>query len=610
VPGPAGAPDPRPPSPDSGVRALRRLWPYFRPYRRGIAVMVAADVAALVTQTVTPLVIASMIDGPIRAGDAPGIWRAALVLLGLALAQTLCYLIRRWPTRDGPRIAARLRADLYRQAQRLDPLFHDRVGSGHLVSRIVGDVDQIAHFHQMVFVFLVSNSVTLVLTAVVLIWIHPLLGASVLVAMIPLGFASTVFQTRFRDAARTARERASDVATAAEESAVGFRVLKALGGGPFVHRRFDNTAGAAREAELEKIRLNSLYSSALSAYPLAVLAVVVVGGGLAVAADRITLGAFVAFATFYFRMLFPVSMMGGLLSSTQETASAAARILELLATRPDIANPADPQRLPPAGPLGIRFEQVGFGYPASPAHVLSDLDLDVRPGETLALVGATGAGKTAMLALVARLADPSAGRVLVGGVDVRHVGLDELRRDIGVAFEDATLFSVSVRENLTLGRPGVDDDQVAQALAITQADFVRDLPDGLDTVIGEQGLTLSGGQRQRLALARALADRPRVLVLDDPMSALDVRTEEAVERRLRAVLSGGVTVLMVARRPSTALLADRVAVLDGGRIVDVGSHQELLGRSGLYRALLIAADEDEDEAAGAAAPTPSRSTPR
>lgn len=556
--------------------------------------MVGADVLALVTQTVTPLVIARMIDGPIRAGDAPGIWRAALVLLGLALAQTVLYAIRRWPTRDAPRIAARLRGDLYRHAQRLDPLYHDRVGSGQVVSRLSGDVDQIARFHQMVFVFLVSNGVTLVLTAVVLVWIHPVLGAAVLVAMIPLGFASTVFQNRFRAAARAARERAGEVATAAEESAVGIRVLKALGGGPFVLARFDATAGAARKAELEKIRLSSVYNSALIAYPLAILALVVVGGGLAVAHDRITLGAFVAFATFYFRMLFPVSMMGGLLSSTQETASAAARIMELLDTQPVIADPPDPELLPRGTPLGVRFEGVDFGYPQSEAPVLSGLSLEVRAGETLALAGATGSGKTALLALIVRLADPLAGRVLVGDVDVRRVALEELRRDVGVAFEDATLFSASVRENLTLGRPGVGDEEIAQALEITQAGFVRALPQGLETVIGEQGLTLSGGERQRLALARALLDRPRVLVLDDPMSALDVRTEEAVERRLRAAFSR-VTVVMVARRPSTALLADRVAVLDGGRVVDVGSHDELLRRSAYYRGLLVAADDPPDE---------------
>lgn len=556
--------------------------------------MVVADVLALVTQTVTPIVIARMVDGPIRAGDAPGIWRSALVLLGLALAQTVLYVVRRWPTRDAPRIAARLRADLYRHAQRLDPLHHDRAGSGQAVSRLIGDVEQIARFHQMVFVFLVSNTVTLVLTGVVLVWIHPLLGSAVLVAMIPLGFASTVFQNRFRDAARTARDRAAEVATAAEESAVGIRVLKALGGGPFVLARFDGTAAAARDAEQEKIRLSSVYSSALIAYPLAVLALVVVGGGLAVAHDQISLGAFVAFATFYFRMLFPVSMMGGLLSSTQETVSAATRIMELLDAEPAIADPLDPVPLPPDVPLGVRFEQVRFGYPQLDAPVLCDLTLEVRPGETLALAGATGSGKTALLALIGRLADPSAGRVLVGEVEVSRVRLDELRRDVGFAFEDATLFSTSVRENLTLGRGGITDEEIAQALEVTQAGFVDGLPQGLETVIGEQRLTLSGGQRQRLALARALLVRPRVLVLDDPMSALDVRTEEAVERRLRAAFTG-MTVVMVARRPSTALLADRVAVFDGGRVVDIGTHAELLRRSDFYRALLVAADNQLDE---------------
>lgn len=573
----------------SGSRALLRLWPWVRPYRRGLALMVGADVLALMTQTVTPIVIARMIDGPIRGGNASAIWRAALLLLGLALAQTFFYVVRRWPTRDAPRIAAALRADLYRQTHRLDPRHHDRAGSGHAVSRLVGDVEQIARFHQMTFVFLVSNTVTLVLTAIVLVWIHPLLGTAVLVAMIPLGFASTVFQTRFRAAARAARDRAGEVATSAEESATGIRVLKALGAGPTMLGRFDAAAGAARDAEQEKIRLSSVYNSALIAYPLAVLALVVVGGGLAVAHDHISLGAFVAFATFYFRMLFPVSVMGSLLSGTQETASAATRVMELLDAKPAIADPRDPEPLPVGSQLGVRFERVDFGYGDS-MPVLAGLSLEVEPGETLALVGATGSGKSALLALVARLADPSAGAVLVGDVDVRRVRLDELRREVGFAFEDATLFSTSVRDNLTFGRPGIAEEEIVQALEITRAGFVDRLPEGLETVVGEQGLTLSGGQRQRLALARALLGRPRVLVLDDPMSALDVRTEEAVERRLRAVFTG-VTVVMVARRPSTALLADRVAVLDGGRVVDVGTHEDLLIRSERYRQLLVAADE-------------------
>lgn len=583
----------------SGVRSLLRLWPWLRPYRRGMAVMVVADVLALVTQTVTPLVIARMIDGPIRTGDRGAIWRFAVLLLGLALVQTGFYALRRWPTLDGQRIAAQLRGDLYRHAQRLDPLYHDRVGTGQLVSRLVGDVDQIAGFHQMVLVFLVSNTVTLVVTAVMLVTIHPLLGAAVLVAMIPLGFASTVFQNRFRSAARSAREQAADVGTTAEESAVGIRVLKALGGGPFMGARFDAAAARARDAELEKVRLNAAYSSALIAYPLAVLALVVTGGGWAVAQGHITLGAFVAFSTFYFRMLFPVSVMGGLLSNAQETVSAAIRLLELLDAEPAITDPFEAESLPGGTQLGLRFDSVSFSYPGSGTPVLSSLSLEVHPGETLAVVGATGSGKSALLALVARLADPSAGRVLVGDVDVRRLRLDDLRCAVGVAFEDATLFSTSVQENLTLGRAGVTEEAVSQVLEITQSDFVADLPDGLDTVIGEQGLTLSGGQRQRLALARALLGHPRVLVLDDPVSALDVRTEEAVERRLRAVFDQ-LTVVMVARRPSTALLADRVAVLDDGRIVDVGTHAELLAQSSRYRELLIAADDEPDDVASGA----------
>ena len=315
------------------------------------------------------------------------------------------------------------------------------------------------------------------------------------------------------------------------------------------------------------------------------LAVILVGGAVAVNAGALTVGGLVGFVALFTVLLWPILSLGFLFAFAQETASACDRIGELLdapitvADRPG-AVPADLR-----SPARLRFEGVRFGYAGADSPVLDGVELDIAPGETVALVGATGSGKTTLTLLVGRLFDVGSGRVTLDGVDVRDLPLDQLRSVVAMAFEDATLFSMSVRENLALGRPDASDDDVEKALRVAQADFVHDLPWGLDTRIGEQGLSLSGGQRQRLALARAVLGRPSVLVLDDPLSALDVHTEALVERALRDVL-GATTALVVAHRPSTVLLADRVALLAGGRIAAIGTHSELLAEVPAYRDLL------------------------
>jgi ATP-binding cassette subfamily B protein len=284
-------------------------------------------------------------------------------------------------------------------------------------------------------------------------------------------------------------------------------------------------------------------------------------------------------------LLWPILSLGFLLAQAQETASACDRIGELLDAPLTVTDSPGVRPQQVGTPARLRFESAGFRFPGAGAPILDGVDLDVAPGETVALVGATGSGKTTLTALVSRLLDVTGGRVTLDGHDVRDLPLTQLRGVVATAFEDATLFSMSVRENLTLGRPDAGDDEVAEALRVAQAEFVHDLPWGLDTRIGEQGLSLSGGQRQRLALARAVLGRPSVLVLDDPLSALDVHTEALVERALRDVLAE-TTALVVAHRASTVLLADRVALLEGGRITAVGRHTDLLAEVPAYRELL------------------------
>ena len=320
------------------------------------------------------------------------------------------------------------------------------------------------------------------------------------------------------------------------------------------------------------------------------LAVILVGGAVAVNTGALTVGGLVGFVALFTVLLWPILSLGFLFAFAQETASACDRIGELLDAPVTVTDRPGVAPVELRSPARLRFEGVGFAYAGSGSPVLHGVDLDIAPGETVALVGATGSGKTTLTALVGRLYDVTAGRVTVDGVDVRDLPLDQLRGVVATAFEDATLVSMSVRENIALGRPGATDADVEEALRIAQAGFVHALPWGLDTRIGEQGLSLSGGQRQRLALARAVLGRPSVLVLDDPLSALDVHTEALVERALRDVLAA-TTAVVVAHRPSTVLLADRVALLDGGRIVAVGTHSELLAEVPAYRDLLAQESE-------------------
>jgi ATP-binding cassette subfamily B protein len=287
-------------------------------------------------------------------------------------------------------------------------------------------------------------------------------------------------------------------------------------------------------------------------------------------------------------LIWPIESLGWIIAHAQEAKTAADRIYEVLDTKPSIMDRPGAVPVRRSAVRGhLRFEGVSFSYPGSPTPVLRGVDLELRPGETMAVVGATGSGKATLLSLVPRLQDVTGGRVVLDGHDVRDIQLASLRQVVGVAFEEPTLFSMSVWENLTLGRPDADEQEVRAALTVAQADFVHDLPWGLATRIGEQGLSLSGGQRQRLALARAVLGRPRLLVLDDPLSALDVHTEALVERALARVLRG-TTALVVVHRPSTVALADRVALLDGGRITAVGTHSELLATVPAYRSILAA----------------------
>jgi ATP-binding cassette, subfamily B, bacterial len=561
--------------------------------------MIAAALASELAPVAIPLVIQRVVDGPLAHGDRAALLPLALLVLGLGIAESVMILVRRWVmTRSALGIETDLRNDFYAHLQRLSVAFHDRWQSGQLLSRATSDLATIRRFIGFGLVFLVVNLTTFAVVEVMLLVTYWPLGVLVGLSGLPLTLGSLHFERRYAAQARQVQDLNGELATSVEEAAGGIRTIKAFGRRRLMLSRFTDGARTLRVAELRKVRILALFWALIEVHPQVVLAGVVLVGSVAVAHGALTLGGLVAFVSLFLLLVWPIESLGWILAQAQEADTAAQRIFEVFDTPPSIVDRDEPSAVVPGGESTmegrLRFAGVDFAYPDSEAAVLRSVELDVAPGETVALVGATGSGKTTLTALVPRLYDVTAGRVLIDDVDVRDIPLAELRTVVATAFEDPTLFSASVRENVTLGRPEATDDDVAEAIRVAQADFVYELPWGLGTRIGEQGLSLSGGQRQRLALARAVLGRPRVLVLDDPLSALDVHTEALVEEALRQVLAG-TTALVVAHRPSTVLLADRVALLADGTITAVGTHSELLERVPRYRELLAQESELESD---------------
>ncbi len=575
-----------------------RFLPYLRPYAGLVALSLVAAFLGLGATTQIPQVLKAVIDGPITHHDLGRLplYAGLFVVLGaaefgLAFARRQCVNVA------GFRMERDVRDDFYAHLQALQVGFHDQWQSGQLLSRAIGDINTIRRFVAFGLVALVQLVATFLVALFFMIRLDAGLAAITAVAAVPVVLLSRHFHSRYRAIARRAQDQMGDVATVVEESATGVRIVKAFGRGPLLVGRFDEEAGELLGTNLAAVRLRSGLWTLMGAVPNFNLALVILAGGAAAISGRLSVGGLLAFVTYVQMLAWPLDGLGWILSMYEEATSAAERLVEVLAVDPDIRDL--PARAAPASrtddaPAELSFREVGFRYPSSPRWVLRELDLDLRPGETLALVGRTGSGKTTLANLVPRLYDATEGAVVLDGRDVRDLSLAELRGSIGFAFEDPILFSASVRENLLMGRPEADDSDLERALEVAQAGFVHELPWGLETRIGEQGYSLSGGQRQRLALARAVLGRPRLLVLDDPLSAVDVHTEALIEGALRNVLSSA-TALLVAHRPSTLALADRVALLDAGRIVAIGAHRDLLRSSTLYRELLSSEADDLTE---------------
>ncbi|MCV7385907.1 ABC transporter ATP-binding protein [Mycolicibacter longobardus] len=584
----------------SSASALRSLLPYLRPYRaRWIAMVTVAVVSLAVTVTI-PLMTKAVIDGPVAHRDQSGLWVLGTAATALGVGEAVLWFVRRWLIAHGTMgVEADIRKDLYARLQILPMTFHGRWQSGQLLSRIMNDLSAVRRFLSFVVVFLVLNTLQIIAVTTILLVLYWPLGVVVCVSIVPVMLAVQHFRRQYTRLSRQAQDQAGQVATVVEESAAGLRTIKAFGRQDHVFGRFDEQAKTLRDLGIAKVVVSSKFWTLLEVIPNLTLILVIAFGAYAAGHHLVTMGTLVAFVTLMLSLIWPLSALGFLLSATHEAMTAADRITEIFKAPVEITDGEDP--VPPSGRLELR--DVGFRFStetgATGPWVLRGVNLTIEPGETVALVGATGSGKSVLAMLLSRLYDVHEGQILIGGRDIRSFTLPALRSAVITAFDDPTLFSMSVAENLRLGRPEADDAELARAISTASADFVYDLPSGLDTRIGEQGMSLSGGQRQRLSLARALVAAPTFLVLDDTLSALDVHTEAAVTDALRRVLRAGpeaITGLVVANRASTVALADRVALIEDGTITSVGTHAELLARVPRYRYLLAADDELDDGA--------------
>ncbi|WP_422127828.1 ABC transporter ATP-binding protein [Streptomyces misionensis] len=580
----------------SAVRTLLRLWPYVRPVRARLCTAAFVAVVASCTGLVIPLVLKWMVDGPVADRDPAGIWLGALYLLLLGIAEAVLFGVRRWlVARPLSRVEADMRSSLYRHLQRLPVAFHDRWASGQLLSRGTTDLMLLRMFLAFPLTFLLVNGVTILVGVAIMLAQDWVLGLVVLGPAVPVLWTCVVFEGRYARAARRAQDQVGDLTTLVEESVLGIRIVKGFGRHRAQTRAFSALSAELRGTELHKARLLATIWGVIVTLPELAIGAALVLGVVRVADGGLSAGTLVAFLSTALALRWPVDSIGFLLAMSQEAATATERYFEAMDEEPeDRPAPAKTSGRGRPGD-GLRFEGVRFRYPDAPPDsppLLTGIDLHIRPGESMALVGATGSGKTTLTSLVPRLHEITSGRITLNGVDITEMPREELRKKVAVAFEEPTLFSATVGENVMMGAPeGTGEAELDRALAIAQADFAHALPQGTGTRVGEQGLSLSGGQRQRLALARAVVGRPEFLVLDDPLSALDVHTEAAVEAALRRVLAD-TTALIVAHRPSTVLLADRVALLSGGRIAAVGTHQELLRGNAEYAHLMSGEQED------------------
>ncbi|WP_240796326.1 ABC transporter ATP-binding protein [Streptomyces sp. RFCAC02] len=566
---------------------IRRLTAYCWRYRRNLLLSVGSSLIGMAVMALMPLITRTIIDDVVAGGEGGLAGWIALMVAGAVVVYVLTFIRRYYGGRLGIDVQHDLRTEMFRTITRLDGRRQDQLSTGQVVGRATSDLQLIQGLLFMM-PMTIGNLMLFAVSLVVMITLSPLLTLVALAVVPALWWITARTRKRLFPATWHAQAKAADVAGVVDEAVTGVRVVKGFGQEEQETGKLRAVGRELFAARLRGVRLGARYSPALQAVPaLGQVAMLALGGWMATR-DQITLGTFVAFSTYLAQLVGPVRMMTVIVTMGQQARAGVERVLELIDTEPEIREDPDARTLPADAPATVEFDRVSFGYGTGDGArpVLHELSLRIDPGETLAVVGRSGSGKSTVSLLLPRFYDPDSGVIRVGGEDIKHLTYDSLRTAIGLVPEDCFLFSDTIRANLAYGHPEASDEQVRAAARAAQADgFIRALPDGYDTVIGEQGLTLSGGQRQRVALARAILTDPRLLILDDATSAVDARVEHEIHGALRSVMAGRTT-LLIAHRQSTLQLADRIAVLDGGRLVDTGTHAELVARCDEYRELL------------------------
>ena len=571
---------------DAGWRYLGGL---ARRLRWTITGAVASGLAWQAAAIASPLLVRRAVDSGILGGDTTALWWACAGIALLGLIEAISGASRHYfAVRNRALADAAVRDGIFRRALELDARYHDRVGAGDLISRASNDAELVARLFDAI-----GHTIGYVLTiggvSAVLLVVDWKLAVAVLAPLpfVSIGFAR--YSRRYAERTHVNQEQLAELTALAEETISGIRVVKGIGAGAALSARFRERSARVVDSALDVAGVDAVFLPAIETLPLIGILVALWYGGHQVVSGDISVGTFALFNFYLVYLIAPLRTIGQRVSTVQRAVASANRVVEVLHAEPDVVEAVAPKPFPAAS--DVRFENVSFGY-GDERPILAGFSVDIPEGTSLALVGATGSGKSTAAALLARFYDPTGGRVTIGGVDVRELKLEELRRCVGLVFEETFLFGDTVRGNVGFAVPDAGDDEIQRAASLAgAAEFVEELPEGYDTMLGERGLTLSGGQRQRLAIARAILADPEVLILDDATSAVDATKEHEIRTALAQVMAGRTT-LVIAHRPATIALADRVAVVDEGRVVEQGTHAELVARSARYRALLALADEE------------------
>ena len=563
------------------MKIFWRLLGFLRPYRRGVILSFVLATVAMGVSVLIPYLIGRTVDDIGKEGA--NLWPLAIAVAGAGVLRLVFSVARRIVAGTvSLGVEYDLRNRMYQHLQSLELAFFDGQQTGQLMSRATVDLQAVRFFLGYGLIFLVQSAITIVIAAVVMIALDPGLAA---VALAPTPFVVWIafrYGQRNRPASQEVQQRIAELTAEAEENIGGVRVVKAFAQEPRQLTRFSGAVGRVFDQSMISTRLRAFYSPFIGFLPQLGLAALLLVGGRQAINGTITVGEFIAFYGYVLMLIGPMRGLGMALGMAQRAVASGARVFELLDREPRLNAAPDAKPLPPGGGR-VELRNVSFGYDAGAEPVLRGIDLDVEPGQTVAIVGPTGSGKTTLVMLIPRLYDVDEGAVLVDGVDVRDVDPASLRGDVAVVSDDAFLFSDSLGENIAYARPDATEQEiVAAAERAGLGELLEELPEGLDTMVGERGLTLSGGQRQRVAIARALVAEPRILILDDATSSVDATTENRIKSALSEVMTGRTT-FVIAHRLSTIALADEVVVLEAGEIVARGTHSELLESSPLYR---------------------------